>query len=412
MIDLTGCPTEYREIPREKDNFEDVEDFANELFDYLMNADEEGHLILTETSGTDEITEGDGPGAGAGLVSGHAYSIIQVKEGDGVKLLNIRNPWGQFEWNGAWSDNSPEWTDEMKELFNPVFDANDGSFWMWLEDFIQKFDAVNICKIENYEETRLKGKFIKCAFGKEKFENVISKFVYNFEVEEEVTITIGIHQEDERIVGAHLRRNMDVGFVILKKDEDEEEVHFIDYCALNREREVFKAFTLEEGSYVLVPITTGGCIQRTANSSSTPIPYKFDFEGTVYPHPYFASTMNDIFRKLDLAVNGILSAEELNQFGRIIGEKYFMNITKNDFTSESFKEISWNKEGVSCLGFKQLLFRTFSNAEIAKILEKLGYDAALNSTKSRVFMVSFQSSHQLMVELSTFFNSNIKIIYN
>lgn len=130
MIDLTGCPTEFREIPREKDNFDDVEDFANELFDYLMNADEEGHLILTETSGTDEITEGDGPGAGAGLVSGHAYSIIQVKEGDGVKLLNIRNPWGQFEWNGAWSDNSPEWTDEMKELFNPVFDANDGSFWM------------------------------------------------------------------------------------------------------------------------------------------------------------------------------------------------------------------------------------------------------------------------------------------
>jgi len=109
----------------------------------MLDADQEGYLISTETSGVDTITEGEGPGAGGGLVSGHAYSVIQVKEGQGVKLLNIRNPWGQFEWNGDWSDHSDLWTDEMIEEFNPVLQDNDGSFWICLQDFIRKFEAVN-----------------------------------------------------------------------------------------------------------------------------------------------------------------------------------------------------------------------------------------------------------------------------
>ena len=121
-----------------------------------------------------------------------------------------------------------------------------------------KFDATNICKVENYNEVRFKGKFIKCTVGEEKFESVISKFVYKFEVEQEATVTFGIHQEDERIVGAHLRRNMDVGFVILRTEEDEDEVHFVNYCPFNREREVFHEVILEAGTYILVPLTTGG----------------------------------------------------------------------------------------------------------------------------------------------------------
>jgi hypothetical protein len=45
-----------------------------------------------------------------GLIPGHAYSVIAAKEANGHKLLNIRNPWGRFEWDGDWGDESPLWT--------------------------------------------------------------------------------------------------------------------------------------------------------------------------------------------------------------------------------------------------------------------------------------------------------------
>ena len=80
----------------------------------------------------------------------------------GNKLLNIRNPWGQLEWNGRWSDKSPLWTDQMQALVKPdLANENDGAFWMCFEDFLQYFKCVNICRVKNWEEIRLKGKFLR-----------------------------------------------------------------------------------------------------------------------------------------------------------------------------------------------------------------------------------------------------------
>ena len=43
-----------------------------------------------------------------GLMTGHAYSIIKVVLSTGGKqLVQVRNPWGNFEWNGAYSDKAP-----------------------------------------------------------------------------------------------------------------------------------------------------------------------------------------------------------------------------------------------------------------------------------------------------------------
>jgi calpain-15 len=44
----------------------------------------------------------------------YAYTIKAVKEvtgsnGEKFKLLQLRNPWGNFEWEGDWSDDSPLW---------------------------------------------------------------------------------------------------------------------------------------------------------------------------------------------------------------------------------------------------------------------------------------------------------------
>ncbi|KAG7365070.1 calcium-dependent cytoplasmic cysteine proteinase, papain-like protein [Nitzschia inconspicua] len=94
-----------------------------------------------------------------GLVAGHAYSVIAAKEvaqrGPGglpkagaktYRLLQLRNPWGSFEWKGKWSDNSSMWKKYpsiAKQLnFEP---ADDGTFWMEFQDFKKTFTRINIC---------------------------------------------------------------------------------------------------------------------------------------------------------------------------------------------------------------------------------------------------------------------------
>lgn len=46
-----------------------------------------------------------------GLISGHAYSLLSAYEvsfqGQPVKLVKLRNPWGEKEWSGDWCDDHP-----------------------------------------------------------------------------------------------------------------------------------------------------------------------------------------------------------------------------------------------------------------------------------------------------------------
>ena len=68
-----------------------------------------------------------------GLFSGHAYSIMQAQdieiEGKARRLVLVRNPWGNSEWTGPFSDGSKEWTVDLIQRLNHRF-GDDGVFWM------------------------------------------------------------------------------------------------------------------------------------------------------------------------------------------------------------------------------------------------------------------------------------------
>ena len=88
-----------------------------------------------------------------GLIEGHAYSLISVREigvegGDSIQLVELRNPWGNHhEWNGAWSDHAPEWRSH-REVARAVSFAPkaDGLFWMSWADFSSIFTSVELCQ--------------------------------------------------------------------------------------------------------------------------------------------------------------------------------------------------------------------------------------------------------------------------
>ena len=56
-------------------------------------------------------------------------------ENVGVRLTQVRNPWGDFEWKGDFSDGSRMWLKHPEVAtackYDPhSADANDGTFWM------------------------------------------------------------------------------------------------------------------------------------------------------------------------------------------------------------------------------------------------------------------------------------------
>ena len=102
-----------------------------------------------------------------GLVAGHAYSILDAKcfhvkgamkkarvkadEGGGapsarLMLVQLRNPWGKGEWEGAWSDGSKEWEADstIRAVCRPKVE-DDGAFWMEWTDFAAFFSSIDVC---------------------------------------------------------------------------------------------------------------------------------------------------------------------------------------------------------------------------------------------------------------------------
>lgn len=101
-----------------------------------------------------------------GVVSGHAYSLISIHEfeheGEEVKLMKLRNPWGSYEWKGDWSDSSELWTEELRAEIG-CEETNDGIFHMTFNDFLDQFKRTSICAV--VDNTQYRHNTLVCDFG-------------------------------------------------------------------------------------------------------------------------------------------------------------------------------------------------------------------------------------------------------
>ncbi|XP_055014496.1 calpain-9 [Boleophthalmus pectinirostris] len=241
----------------------DLKSAPNELFSIMKKALDRGSMMgcsinITSSAESEARTS-------TGLVKGHAYSITGMEEveyqGRKVRLIRIRNPWGQVEWNGPWSDNSREWNYVDRAEKNRILQnsTDDGEFWMEFEDFKRNYDTVEICNMtpdalsddtkRHWEVNLFEGSWIRGA---------TAGGCRNY---------IGTKTEMQKNRRKLRKEGLDletIGFAVYDAPDDTDQAgkDFFRYHASKARsrtyinmREVAERFTLPPGRYLLVPTT-------------------------------------------------------------------------------------------------------------------------------------------------------------
>uniref|UniRef100_UPI0037E96D2B calpain-2 catalytic subunit-like n=1 Tax=Semicossyphus pulcher TaxID=241346 RepID=UPI0037E96D2B len=264
------------------------------LFKIIRKALERGSLLgcsidITSSADSEAVTYRK-------LVKGHAYSVTGAEQvefrGGREQLIRIRNPWGQVEWNGAWSDKSSEWRyvsdDERRRLTNR---NEDGEFWMSFSDFLRQYSRLEICNLtpdaltdeykkwaeSEFEDTWRRG---SSAGGCRNFPNSFwmnPQFVIKLDEEDDdpddgeegCTVIVGLMQKNRRRMRKMGQDMETIGFAIYDLPEEysgQRQVHlkrnfFLRNRAAARSesfinlREVCSHFTLPPGEYLIIPST-------------------------------------------------------------------------------------------------------------------------------------------------------------
>lgn len=145
----------------------------------LRRCDKLGYRMAASSHGQGEVQDEKG------IISGHAYSLVAVKnvktqDGGEVRLCQMRNPWGSVEWTGDWSDgDNINWTPELRERYG-CKEANDGTFHIPFEQYLNQYAWTSIAVDDDVRYNRY---------------NVMKKFneqeeyaFFEFEVQEDVIL--------------------------------------------------------------------------------------------------------------------------------------------------------------------------------------------------------------------------------
>ncbi|XP_010192962.1 PREDICTED: calpain-9 isoform X2 [Mesitornis unicolor] len=251
MEDFTGGVGEMYEVKKAPDN----------LYEILEKALKRCSMVGCSTD-ISSVAESEAK-TRFGLIKGHAYSVTGIDEvsyrGRQVQLIRIRNPWGQVEWNGSWSD-------KMK-----------------FEDFKVHFDKVEICNLtpdaledstaHKWEVTVHHGSWVRgsTAGG---CRNFLETFWTNPQIklhltekddgEDDCTFIVALMQKDRRKLKKLGAEMLTIGYSIyespgrsghLSKDffrYQPSKARSKTYINL---REVSNRFKLPPGDYILVPTT-------------------------------------------------------------------------------------------------------------------------------------------------------------
>lgn len=225
LFDLTGATVDDVNLSRLG-----PEHLGTELWETLKRHYVQGDVIACGHFTTEG--EADHGHSAKGLLVNHAYSVTAVKEPKargpkGVpRLLQVMNPWGKFEWTGAWSARSKEWTKELRQELGED-EESDGLFWMELGDFTRFFNRLHICRAGlvsdeacsqvNFEVLLNRDTAGGCSNFHSFLKNAMFRVVVQKPIEVSVTVAQPDVRSEARLSGIHMTYPQ-VGITLLSQD--------------------------------------------------------------------------------------------------------------------------------------------------------------------------------------------------
>ncbi|KAF8597837.1 cysteine proteinase [Ceratobasidium sp. AG-I] len=189
-----------------------------------------------------------------GLHTLHAYSVLEALEVGGKRFLRLRNPWGESEWTGRWSDGSKEWTPEwlarLPELKHKFGD--DGEFLMEYSDFLKTWTIIERSRLFDSDWKmsnmwlNVNSRSFPCAWN-------FGDVSFTFSVSEDSPAVLVLSQLDDRYfqeLSGYSQWSMD--FVVYRKGAPADEPYTRSSHTVFWRRSVnVELNNLEAGDYVL-----------------------------------------------------------------------------------------------------------------------------------------------------------------
>uniref|UniRef100_A0A8C9U4F7 Calpain 9 n=1 Tax=Serinus canaria TaxID=9135 RepID=A0A8C9U4F7_SERCA len=434
MEDFTGGIGETYDVKEAPDNFYEI------LGKALKKCSMVGCSIDTSSAAESEAR------TPFGLVKGHAYSVTGIEEvsyrGQQVQLIRIRNPWGQVEWNGPWSDNSAEWRSvspsEQRRLSQAARD--DGEFWMKFEDFKVHFDKVEICNLtpdaledstaHKWEVAIHQGSWVRGATAGG-CRNFLETFWTNPQIklhltekddgQEDCTFIAALMQKGRRKLKKLGAEMLTIGYSIYESPGTDGHLgkDFFRYHASKARsktyinlREVSHRFKLPPGDYILIPSTfephqeADFCLRIFSEKKAITDPQETEEEKqfrALFEHisgkvstKHFGSEQDNIkFKNLSLiSCRNIISLMDTNGYGKLEFSEFKVFWEKLKKWISIFLQFDFDKSG------------SMSSYELRGALKAAGYQ--LNNYLLQLIVLRY-SDEQFQIDFDDFLNCLIRL---
>ena len=337
-----------------------------------------------EPNGRNREREVSMQGHKVGIIAGHAYSILDAfeipkarssKPRKTSRLLRIRNPWGNYEWNGKWCDNSEEVIKNKERIENVLnkkyadtnekidFSKDDGTFLMRYSDFRKIFNNIFFCQnfppnfigVRFYDEwTKENSGGLPLHSTKQEFRDFFTNPQYYFEIKKPGKIIITLLQNDGRLYGAKFPFEQYIKKVCLIVFKTKNEMPIdtfegrVDQTVIAQRRDLSLELNLEKGSYIAIPSLKDKGVCTTFN-------LEFYFEDIL-----LENTKNNEFKFNQLKYTRIkrlgqsVKCELINEY--IASEMKLTSKNKLDFIISAFQFSLKNEENNKKVSTKNMIF--------------------------------------------------------